>query len=119
MSSSIKVDAFCPVGIGGTKHLNTRQLKLFIGGLSPQETSRDLYDLFCSYGTIREAVVIPDRFRVRSRCYGFVEYLHSHSIISIPFPIIHSTNRSKVALSYLSTKKGHIQRRRLSAKSAE
>ena len=68
----MQMDAFSPVGIGGMRNLNTRQLKLFIGNLAPSRTSRDLYRLFESYGVIRQAVVIPDRFRVRSRCYGFV-----------------------------------------------
>ena len=68
----IQMDAFSPVGIGGMKNLNTRHLKLFVGNLAPSRTSRDLCRLFESYGVIRQAVVIPDRFRVRSRCYGFV-----------------------------------------------
>jgi hypothetical protein len=72
--SGIQIDAFCPVGIGGTKGIDTKHLKLFIGGLSPSQTSKDLHDIFAQYGTIREAVVIPDRFRVRSRCYGFVTF---------------------------------------------
>ena len=74
MSNSIKIDAFCPVGIGGTKGIDTTHLKIFVGGLLPTHTSKDLYDIFAPFGTIRESVVIPDRFRVRSRCYGFVKF---------------------------------------------
>ena len=72
--SAIKIDAFCPVGIGGTKGIDTTHLKIFVGGLLPTHTSKDLYDIFSPFGTIRESVVIPDRFRVRSRCYGFVKF---------------------------------------------
>jgi len=78
--SNIQIDAFCPVGIGGTKGVDTSKLKLFVGGLPADLTSKDLFDIFSSFGTIREAVVIPDRFRVRSRCYGFVTFVSTESV---------------------------------------
>ena len=84
--SKIQIDRFCPVGIGGTKGIDESQLKLFIGGLSPKQTSKDLFDIFAKYGTIREAVVIPDRFRVRSKCYGFVQFSVSTQTYNIYKP---------------------------------
>jgi len=69
------INSFCPVGIGGVKNVDTQKTKLFIGNLPVQVSSQDLYDHFVQYGEIREAVVIPDRFRVRSRCYGFVTFV--------------------------------------------
>jgi hypothetical protein len=77
------IDLFCPVGIGGTKGIDVSNLKIFVGGLHPNQGSRDLFDVFSSFGTIREAVVIPDRFRVRSRCYGFVTFKHHHSVTRV------------------------------------
>ena len=95
--SGIKIDAFCPVGIGGTKGIDTTHLKVFVGGLLPNHTSKDLYDIFASFGVIRESVVIPDRFRVRSRCYGFVCFkLSIYLSICIEFAFLQSeTNESK------------------------
>eukprot|EP00485_Elphidium_margaritaceum_P017849 CAMPEP_0202728184 /NCGR_PEP_ID=MMETSP1385-20130828/185499_1 /ASSEMBLY_ACC=CAM_ASM_000861 /TAXON_ID=933848 /ORGANISM="Elphidium margaritaceum" /LENGTH=577 /DNA_ID=CAMNT_0049394431 /DNA_START=103 /DNA_END=1836 /DNA_ORIENTATION=+ len=81
--SNIKIDAFCPVGIGGTKGVDTSKLKLFVGGLPADLTSKDLFDIFSSFGTIREAVVIPDRFRVRSRCYGFLTFVNAQSVSNV------------------------------------
>lgn len=81
--SKIQIDGFCPVGIGGTKGIDTSQLKLFVGGLSPKQRSKDLFETFAKYGTIREAVVIPDRFRVRSKCYGFVIFKDKKSVSKV------------------------------------
>mmetsp|Transcript_26236 Transcript_26236/g.42878 ORF Transcript_26236/g.42878 Transcript_26236/m.42878 type:complete len:441 (-) Transcript_26236:71-1393(-) len=81
--SNIQIDAFCPVGIGGTKGVDTSKLKLFVGGLPADHTSKDLFDIFSSFGTIREAVVIPDRFRVRSRCYGFLTFVNAQSVSNV------------------------------------
>merc|ERR1712154_84669 len=67
---------------GGTKGIDSTHLKIFVGGLSPNHTSKDLYDMFSAYGVIRESVVIPDRFRVRSRCYGFVTFKCEESVSS-------------------------------------
>jgi len=36
--------------------------------------------MFCPFGTIREAVVIPDRLTSRSRCYGFVTFTTASSV---------------------------------------
>jgi len=106
-SASIKIDAFCPVGIGGTKGIDTTHLKLFVGGLSAHNTSKDLYDIFSAFGTIRESVVIPDRFRVRSRCYGFVTFV-AHASVSAVFqkaPITAPNgNKLTVVLASANTK---------------
>lgn len=69
------MDRFCPVGIGGTHGIDTTDLKIFVAGLLQSQSSKDLHDLFVPFGIIREAVIIPDRLRARSRCYGFVESL--------------------------------------------
>jgi RNA recognition motif-containing protein len=37
-----------------------------------------LHDFFRGFGVIREAVIIPDRFRVRSRGYGFITFKHDY-----------------------------------------
>jgi len=71
---------FCPVGIGGTKYIDTRNLKLFVGNLPPDVTSQKLFDFFKVFGSIREAVIIPDRFRIRSRGYGFVTFVHESDV---------------------------------------
>ena len=71
----MNIYTLCPVGIGGTKGIDTTHLEIFVGGSLPNHTSKDLYDIFLPFGTIRESVVIPDRFRDPSRCYGLVKYL--------------------------------------------
>jgi len=76
----MQIDSFCPVGIGGTCQLDTSKLKIFVGNLPLEYRSKDLFSIFVQYGTIREAVVIPDRFRVRSRCYGFVTFATEESV---------------------------------------
>jgi len=101
------IDSFCPVGIGGTKGIDVSRLKIFVGGLNPSQGSKDLFDIFSPFGTIREAVVIPDRFRVRSRCYGFVTFKHSDSVARVfaDSPIVTALGqRLSVVLAASNTK---------------
>jgi RNA recognition motif-containing protein len=79
----MEIDSFCPVGIGGTRQLDTTKLKLFVGNLPLEFRSKEVFSVFSKYGTIREAVVIPDRFRIRSRCYGFVTFVNEESVEKI------------------------------------
>lgn len=53
--------------------LDTTNLEIFVGGLSPTDTSQDLYDIFVSFGPVIQARVIPDASRVRTRCCGYVK----------------------------------------------
>jgi len=102
MISAMPIDAFLPVGIGGTKDLDTSELKLFVGGLFPDQSSNELHEMFSSFGSIREAVVIPDRFRARSRCFGFVTFVERSSVLKVldALPIISKHgNRLTVAQS--------------------
>lgn len=46
--------------------------KLFVGNLSWNITDEDLAKVFAQVGTVEEAVVIMDKFKNRSRGFGFV-----------------------------------------------
>ena len=48
-------------------------MKLFVGNLPANLTSRDLTELFAQVGTVNTADVIQDRITGRSRGFGFVE----------------------------------------------
>jgi len=46
--------------------------KLYVGNLPYSTTDDQLKDLFSSYGTVSEAIVISDRNTGRSKGFGFV-----------------------------------------------
>lgn len=48
-------------------------MKLYVGNLAFQTSSRDLEELFAQAGTVETANVIEDRDTGRSRGFGFVE----------------------------------------------
>jgi len=102
----MEIDSFCPVGIGGTCQLDTTNLKIFVGNLPLEYRSRDLFSIFISYGSIREAVVIPDRFRIRSRCYGFVTFVDEESVKKVfnSMPIESENRRLTIILACKNAK---------------
>jgi len=102
----LQIDSFCPVGIGGTCQLDTTKLKIFVGNLPLEYCSKDLFSIFIPYGTIREAVVIPDRFRIRSRCYGFVTFANEESVEKVfnSMPIETENRRLTIILACKNAK---------------
>lgn len=48
--------------------------KIFVGGLDPQVTSKDLEEYFKEFGFVKEASVMYDSDRGISRCFGFVTF---------------------------------------------
>jgi len=102
----MEIDSFCPVGIGGTCQLDTTSLKIFVGNLPLEYRSKDLFSIFVSYGPIREAVVIPDRFRIRSRCYGFVTFVEEESVEKVfnSMPIETENRRLTIILACKNAK---------------
>lgn len=101
MSFETQVSQFCAIGIGGTD-IDTQQLKIFVGGLPPDFSSQNLYEKFHHFGEIREACIIPDRFRVRSRGYGFITFRDENTVKnvlkSIPF-FVRDSNGNKRKLT--------------------
>ncbi|KAK9404120.1 cold-inducible RNA-binding protein-like [Crotalus adamanteus] len=61
---------------GGLFCSQTRQGKLFIGGLSFDTNEQNLEQLFSPYGDIAGGVVVKDRETQRSRGFGFITYCH-------------------------------------------
>ena len=47
--------------------------KLYVGGLSYDETDESLRALFAEHGTVNSAMIIMDRDTGRSKGFGFVE----------------------------------------------
>jgi RNA recognition motif-containing protein len=47
--------------------------RIYVGGLPYSATDQDLSDLFASAGSVREAVVVTDKFTGQSKGFGFVE----------------------------------------------
>jgi RNA recognition motif-containing protein len=47
-------------------------VKIYVGGLSPEVTDGILNDLFAPYGQIESAAVVNDRSTKKSRGFGFV-----------------------------------------------
>jgi len=107
----MEIDSFCPVGIGGTHQLDTTNLKIFIGNLPFEYRSKDLFFLFGTYGPIREAIVIPDSFRIRSRCYGFVTFVNEESIekLSNNIPLYIKNRRLTIKLACKNAKPRRAQ----------
>src|SRR4051812_8022802 len=48
-------------------------MKLYVGNLAFQTSSRELEELFAGIGTVASATVVEDRETGRSRGFGFVE----------------------------------------------
>jgi RNA recognition motif-containing protein len=48
-------------------------MKLYVGNLPYQVTEEELRRIFGSYGAVKSATVITDRFTGRSKGFGFVE----------------------------------------------
>ena len=81
-------DAFLPCGAGGMESLEPEELnarKLFVDKVGLHVTSEMLYEKFVCFcddledAYIMEAVMISNRFRDRSRGYGFVTFSHELS----------------------------------------
>ena len=52
----------------------TQKHKLFIGGLSPASTSKDLLFYFSQFGPVVEAVVLFDKMKGVSKGFGFCTF---------------------------------------------
>ena len=48
--------------------------KIFVGGLEPSVTEKDLFEFFSKFGKVKEASVLFDNNRNASRCFGFVSF---------------------------------------------
>ena len=48
--------------------------KIFVGGLEPSVTEKDLIDFFSKYGKVKDASVLFDNNRNASRGFGFVSF---------------------------------------------
>lgn len=48
--------------------------KLFVGGLPFSVAKEQLRDMFASYGTVTDAIVIMDKMTNRSKGFGFVTF---------------------------------------------
>ncbi len=54
--------------------------KIFVGGLDPTVSNKDLEEYFKNYGTVKEAAVMYDSDRGVSRCFGFVTFEHKETV---------------------------------------
>lgn len=52
--------------------------KLYVGGLSYDETDASLQQMFSAHGTVQSAQIIMDRELGRSKGFGFVEMSSDH-----------------------------------------
>ena len=48
--------------------------KIFVGGLEPSVTEKDLFDFFSKFGEVKDASVLIDNNRNVSRGFGFVSF---------------------------------------------
>ena len=48
--------------------------KIFVGGLAPEVTEKDLLEYFSKFGPVKDSVVMIDRKTSRSRGFGFVTF---------------------------------------------
>ena len=48
--------------------------KIFVGGLEPSVTEKDLIEFFSKYGEVKDASVLFDNNRNASRGFGFVSF---------------------------------------------
>src|SRR5262249_38210511 len=58
---------------GGTERFSLMAKNIYVGNLSWDATSDDLYALFQEHGAVKRAQVISDKETGRSRGFGFVE----------------------------------------------
>ena len=49
-------------------------MKIYVGNLAKNVSEQDLQSLFATYGEVRSANVIKDKFTGESRGFGFVEF---------------------------------------------
>ena len=85
---------------------DTKETKLFVGGLPYHTTDDTLKAHFEPYGEIEEAVVITDRLTGKSRGYGFVTMLEKEGATMAclePNPIIDG-RKANVNLAYIGAK---------------
>lgn len=47
--------------------------RIYVGGLPYSATEEDLTNLFASTGSVREAVIVTDRYTGQAKGFGFVE----------------------------------------------
>jgi len=52
-------------------------MKLYVGNLIHTMTNSDLVALFSLHGEVTSARVVSDHFTRQSKCFGYVEMLHS------------------------------------------
>jgi len=57
--------------------------KIFVGGLSPDVTDKELSDYFSKFGTVKDSVIMIDRKTSRSRGFGFVTFESDDSLNSV------------------------------------
>ncbi len=48
-------------------------MKIYVGNLANSVTEQDLQSLFATYGQVKAASIIKDRFSGQSRGFGFIE----------------------------------------------
>lgn len=85
--------------------VKTLKRKLFIGGCSPSTTSDSLREAFSKFGTILEAQIMKDRFRGRSRGFGFVTFEDDESLQSALSETEHNVDGKLVDVKRAEPKK--------------
>mmetsp|Transcript_41105 Transcript_41105/g.50623 ORF Transcript_41105/g.50623 Transcript_41105/m.50623 type:complete len:238 (-) Transcript_41105:47-760(-) len=58
---------------------SNNNFKIYVGGIHNLVTSTELYDAFKQFGTIVDAIVIPNDDRTRNRGFGFVTFKYESS----------------------------------------
>ena len=81
--------------------------KIFVGGLEPSVTEKDLIDFFSKYGKVKDASVLFDNNRNASRGFGFVSFEDKNVVDKLVKENNHikSTKIYKLWIKYFNMKK--------------
>jgi len=68
-------------------------MKLYVGNLAYNMTNGDLGNLFSPHGSVVSARIISDHFTRQSKCFGYVEMLHTKDGIKA----LHTLDGTKIS----------------------
>ncbi|XP_057313809.1 deleted in azoospermia-like [Hydractinia symbiolongicarpus] len=69
-----------PVCIISTDAEQENPNKIFLGGIPPQATEKQLEDFFSEYGKVKDVRIVTDRITAESKGYGFVTFDASENV---------------------------------------
>lgn len=81
-------------------------MTIYVGNISHKATEQDLAELFSSYGDVKSAKIMIDKFTGKSRGFGFVEMddeaartaigaLHEHEFMTRPLTVNEARPRTE------------------------